>query len=192
MGLNIDVPKTNEVKRVMRSFFEDSFVDEAMRWLMTCEDFRPTLIISGENALHLAVPAGLKYNAPLLLMETNGPLLSSTSKYKRTSATLRRCHNVVTFHQKAKQKKQLELANSLVKCLGLRKPFTLNEWKGILYCLKKMYLTSELNFQVDYSPLDSLKTLKCSPESCFDFMFWPCFSGRGSWGARGQAGSRRQ
>jgi hypothetical protein len=174
MGLKADVPKTGEERRVMSSFFEDNFIDEAMRLLMTCEDFRPTLIISGENALHLIVPAGLKYNAPLLLMETNGPLLSSTSKYKRTSPKLRRCHNVVTFHQKAKQKKQLELANSLVQCLSLRKPFTLNEWKGILYCIKKMYLTSELNFQIpidDNSPLGSLKSLKCSPESCFDFMF---------------------
>ena len=170
-GLDLERLTASEDKEIIFSFFENHFVDEAMRILMTCVNFRPTLIITGENALHLVVPAGLKYDAPVLLTETSGPLLPLSSKYKRSSPQWNKCHNTIYIHQKLKEKKQHELSNLLIKCLKLGKAFTMNEWRRVKYYVKKIYLTSELNFVQESSPRSSLRDVTSESEFCFDFLF---------------------
>ncbi|QDZ17756.1 hypothetical protein HOP50_01g02640 [Chloropicon primus] len=172
-GLWVD-PTAGKRSVTVSTYFEQHFVSEAIRLLMVCADFRPTTIVAGENSLHLAAPAGLKYDAPLLLVETSGPLLSMSSKYKRETPQLSKCHQAVYIHGALREKKQVELANLLVKCLALGKPFTGNEWKKMKHYLKKMYLTSELNFCPE-TELSSLRDLKDQSEFCFDFLFGASF-----------------
>ena len=180
MGMGMDAKAADE-RETVSAFFERNFVDEALRLLMACADFRPTLIVTGEAALHLAVPAGLKHDAPLILIETSGPVLAMSSKYKKETSQLRKCHNLVYLHQSLRQKKQLRLANLLIKCLGLGKPVTSQEWKRIAHYVKRMYLTSELNFCQE-NALSSLRDLTSGGgegnQQCFDFLFGASYGTR--------------
>jgi len=40
----------------------------ALRLIMTCFDYRPTVVVNGQSALHLALPIAFKHNIPLAMI----------------------------------------------------------------------------------------------------------------------------
>lgn len=144
-GLRAD-PAAMEGKEAVSALLESNFVDEALRLLLACADFRPTLVACGQSALHLAAPAALKHDAPLILVETSGPVLDLGSTHARSTPDLRRCDRAVALHHSLQTRKQLELANLLVKSLGLGKPFSAGEWSQVERSARRLYLASELGF----------------------------------------------
>ena len=52
----------------MRSGRIHEWCANALRLIMTCFDYRPTVVVNGQSALHLALPIAFKHNIPLAMI----------------------------------------------------------------------------------------------------------------------------
>ena len=82
---------------------------------MRCIDYRPTVVVTGQSALHLALPIAFKHNIPLAMIEAHGPLNAIKLNASAAASPIHACIQRLAWHEKARTGKQVELANALLR-----------------------------------------------------------------------------
>ena len=199
-------PSSDDLERGLAAFVEDApsrttpdncplegpFVDESVRLLMTCIDYRPTVVVTGQSALHLALPIAFKHNIPLAMIEAHGPLNAIKLNASAAPSPIRACMQRLARHEKARTRKQVELANALLRSLDVGKTLTLRDWRMAARRCHKIHAINELNFPLHSGAVGHAKAMETTHFCGFPFeaVFSPSDRSGGGLAYLGKSGSK--